>query len=184
MGLLQAALFLVLSQNVAVDRIPAGTSLQARLESSVQTATSDVGDPVFAVVTEPLRIAGKVVIPQGSRLVGRVETIEAASLSSAGRVRLAFREIQFPDGRNTSTWITESFAAPSPNRTRRYVLYIGIGAAGGGLIGGKGARTAGILGGTIIGFALAANSGENKRPDLTLQPGRVLHLRLGQDLPF
>src|SRR4029453_7431116 len=98
MGLLHTALFLVLSQTVAVDRVPAGTSLDARLEASVQTATSDVGDPVFAVVTEPLRTAGKVVIPQGTRLVGGVETIEAASHSSAGRVRLAFREIEFPDG--------------------------------------------------------------------------------------
>ena len=184
MGLLQTALFLVLSQAVTLDRIPAGTSLQARLESSVQTATSDVGDPVIAVVTEPLRNAGTVIIPQGSRLVGRVETIEPADRSTAGRVRLAFREIQFPDGRNTSTWITESFTAPTPNRTRRYILFVGIGAAGGGLIGGKGARTAGILGGTIVGFAIAANSGDGKRPDITLQPGRVLHLRLGQDLQF
>jgi hypothetical protein len=179
---IQAALFLLLSQDLGDTRIPAGTRVDATLESSVKTASSTAGEPVFAVVTKPIQSAGRIVVPRGSRLAGRVETIEPAGHSNAGRVRLAFREIQFPDGRRTSTWITDSFSASPPNRKLRYALFISIGAAGGGLIGGKSARVAGILGGTIIGFTLANNSGNDKLPDLVLEPGRLLRLQLGEDL--
>src|SRR5262249_32888599 len=134
------------------------------------------------VVTESIQSGGSIVVPKGSRLAGRVETIEPAGRSNAGRVRLAFREIQFPDGRKISTWITDSFSASQPNSKLRYALFIGVGAAGGGLIGGKGARVAGILGGTIIGFTLVNNSGNDKLPDLVLEPGRLLHLQFSEDL--
>jgi len=153
----------------------AGTPVQAKLQSIVKTDLSRPGDEVVAVVTDPIRV-------QGSRLNGRVETIQAATHTTEGRVRLVFREIEFPDGRRASTWITNSFSASPPKRNRRYFIFVGIGGAGGGLIGGKAARVAGIIGGGLIGFVLAGNSGNIKLPDLTLKPGQVLHLELGEDL--
>jgi hypothetical protein len=50
------------------------------------------------------------------------------------------------------------------------------------MIGGKSARTAGIIGGTLAGFVIAGNSESDKLPDLVLKPGRMLTLRLGEDL--
>ena len=121
-------------------------------------------------------------IPKGSRLDGRVETISPPTVTSEGRVRLAFRSIQFPDGRSVSTWITDSFSASPPKRELRYALYMGIGATAGAFIGGKSARTAGILGGAIVGFVVAENTGQGKLPDVVLKQGRILQLRLGEDL--
>ncbi len=118
----------------------------------------------------------------GSQLNGRVETIEAASQTSEGRVRLVFREIQFPDGRRVSTWITNSFSASAPKRKLRYVVYIGGGTAAGGLIGGKSARVAGIIGGALVGFIIASNTAIGSLPDLSLKPGETLRLQLGEDL--
>jgi hypothetical protein len=122
------------------------------------------------------------VVPAGVRLNGRVETIEAATDASEGRVRLVFREIEFPGGRRVPAWITNSFAASPPKRTLRYVLYTGLGAVAGGLIGGKKARVTGILGGTTVGFVIASNSGDEKLPDLELKAGKVVRLMLGEDL--
>jgi hypothetical protein len=161
--------------------VPAGTRVDARLESTVQTATSNSGDAIVAVVAEPIRAAGRIVVPEGSRLNGRVETIEAASRSSEGRVRLVFREIQFPDGRTVATWITNSYSAPTPKRGLRHLLYMGVGGGAGAFIGGKAARVTGIIGGTLVGFIIASNS-DDSPPDLTLRPGRLLRLELGEDL--
>src|SRR5262249_28305429 len=157
--------------------VPAGTRVDARLEAAIQTATANAGDPVVATVAEPIRAAGKIIVPQGSRLNGRVETIQPASRANEGRVRLAFREIEFSDGRKASTWITNSFSASSPKRNRRYVLFVGIGVVAGGLIGGKTARTSGILGGALGGFVIAGATGNGNLPDLELKRGQLIELR-------
>jgi hypothetical protein len=175
-------LFLLTSGPDQPVSAPAGTRLEARLESRVQTATSNAGEVIVAVVTEPVRVAGNIIVPEDSRLNGRIETIEAATRTTEGRVRLVFREIQFPDGRRASTWITTSFSASPPKRKFRYLLYTGIGAVAGGLIGGTKARASGIIGGTLIGFIIGSNAGSGKLPDLALKPGRMLHLQLGEDL--
>ena len=180
MAALSPLLFLWMLQTVPAS-IPAGTHVEARIESSVKTADSKVGDPIVAVVAKPIRTAGKVLVPEGARLNGRIETIEPATATSEGRVRLAFREIQFPDGRSIPTWITNSFSASVPKRTRRYVLAMGIGAAAGAVIGQHAARTAGIIGGTLVGFVIANNSGGNRRADLELRSGERIVLEFRED---
>ena len=177
-----ALVFFLSSQSVQMPVIPAGTRVDARLESSVHTANSNVGEAIVAILVEPIRAAGQIIVPQGSRLNGRIETIQPATSSNEGRVRLVFREIELFDGRTVSTWITTSFSASPPKRKLRYVLSMGIGAAAGAAIGGKAARTTGIIGGTLVGFIIAANYGGANLPDLTLRPGQMLHLQLGEDL--
>ena len=182
MGVISFVLLLVALDPQTPFTVPAGTRLEAKLQSSVKTAHSGVGDDVVAVVTTPLGAASKVVVPRGSRLNGRVETIQAATRASEGRVRLVFREIELPDGRHVSTWITNSFGAPAPKRTLRYVLWMGGGGAAGGLVAGKVARAAGILGGTLAGFVIAGNKDDSVLPDLTLRSGQTIRLELGEDL--
>jgi hypothetical protein len=174
--------FLLLGSQVHSAVIPAGTRVEATLQSAVQTASSNTGDAIGAVLAVPIRAGANIIVPQGSRLNGRIETIEPATSQSEGRVRLVFREIQLPDGRRVSTWITNAFTASPPNRKLRYVLGVGIGATVGGLIGGKTARVSGILGGTLIGAIIAGSSGHGKLPDLALKPGQKLRLEFGEDL--
>jgi len=141
MAALSPLLFLWMLQTAPAS-IPAGTHVEARIESSVKTADSKVGDPIVAVVAKPIRTAGKVLVPEGARLNGRIETIEPATATSEGRVRLAFRAIQFPGGSRLPPWITNSFSAAPPKRTRRYVLAMGMGAAAVAVVGGHAGLTA------------------------------------------
>src|SRR5690242_10673052 len=120
--------------------VPAGTQLRAKLQSEVKTGRTKTGETVAAVVTVPLRASKTVIVPKGSLLSGRVETIQAATPTEEGRVRLVFRDLQFPDGRHVSTWITNSFEAPQAKRKLRYALFMTAGAAGTGAIAGKSAR--------------------------------------------
>ncbi|HYR87070.1 MAG TPA: TrbI/VirB10 family protein [Terriglobia bacterium] len=162
--------------------VPAGTMVQAKLETAVKTASSEVGDIVVAVLTKPVVAADKIMVPGGSRLHGRVETIQHATRTNEGRVRLVFREIQLPDGKRVSTWITNAFVASAPKRAARYVAYMGLGAAAGAVIGGKNGRVAGVIGGTLTGFVIAGNTGGPMLRDLTLKEGQQIRLQLGEDL--
>ena len=145
-----AVMFLQLPQS-----IPAGASVTAKLEKTVNTASSQQGDEIVAVVVRGL--------PEGSRLRGRVETIQAARRDAEGRVRLVFREIEFADGQRVQTFVTNSFVAGTPNRSLRYVIYTAAGAAAGAVAGGKTARVAGLL---------------------TLKAGQEIRLELAEDLLF
>ena len=77
---------------------PAGTLLTVRLQSSLSTAKRDAGQTFAAVVTEPVMIAGRTVVPRNAEVRGRVE---AANVSSAGRnagyLRLTLDSIHIDD---------------------------------------------------------------------------------------
>ncbi len=163
-----AVLFLQLPQS-----IPAGAVITAKLEKTVNTASSQQGDEVSAAVVKGL--------PRGTRLRGRVETIQAARRDSEGRVRLVFREVEFPNGQRVQTFITNSFAAGTPKRTLKYVVYTAAGATAGALAGGTTARVAGLLGGIIVGFVIAGH-GDSDPKNLTLKAGREVRLELAEDL--
>jgi hypothetical protein len=182
MPILSLVLFFLLTEPQSPLTVPSGTRIEATLESPVKTGQSAAGDSVSAVVIVPIRENNAVVIPRGSRLIGRVETIQAATHDNQGRVRLAFREIELPDNRRISTWITDAFEAPGPKRFRRYALWMGSLGVAGGLVGGKTARVAGVLGGLIAGFVIAEAGDNDNLPNLTLQSGQTLHLRFGEDL--
>jgi hypothetical protein len=161
--------------------VPAGTRIQVRLETPVQTKTSDAGDAVIARVFTPLRAADSVVVPRASRLHGRVELIRAGTPDTEGWVRLVFREIELPDGRRIPTWMTNAFHATPHRPVMRHITYIGIGAISGGLIADGPSRTAAILGGILGGFLLSANTGKGAR-DVNLKEGQNIWLQLGQEL--
>jgi hypothetical protein len=165
-----AVMFLQLPQSVSV---PAGAVITAKLESTVTTASSRQGDEITAAVVRGL--------PGGSRLHGRVETIQSATPDAEGRVRLVFREIEFRDGQRVQTWITNSFTAGTPKRGLRYVVYTAAGATAGALAGGKRARVTGLLGGTILGLVIAARPDPGPK-NLTLKAGREIRLELTEDL--
>jgi hypothetical protein len=166
----------------APPSVPAGTAITAKLEQAVNTASSRAGDEIVAVVARSVVHAGSIAVPEGSLLLGRIETIQPARREVEGRVRLLFREIEFANGARVATWITSSFVAKTPNRTARYIAYTAIGAAAGGLAGGKKARVAGILGGTIVGFVIAGSRNAAGASDLTLRAGQEIELRFGEDL--
>jgi hypothetical protein len=78
---------------------PDGSSVRARLNATLSSATARKGDEVEAVLSQPL-FDGKVLIyPQGSQLKGTVVQVRAARrLKREGQLRVVFHEIVPPDG--------------------------------------------------------------------------------------
>ena len=82
---------------------PAGTpetwSVHALLVAGLSSATAKPGDPVRALVVEPVLDKDRqLVVPQGSLLVGHVTTAKAArALGRNGKLRFTFQQVQFPE---------------------------------------------------------------------------------------
>jgi hypothetical protein len=76
--------------------------VNATLTNGLTSATAKFGDPVEALVVEPVYDREKqLVVPQGSRLVGKVAIAEAArSFGRNGKLRFTFQQVRFPEGFN------------------------------------------------------------------------------------
>ncbi|WP_263351538.1 hypothetical protein [Acidicapsa acidisoli] len=75
-------------------------SVNALLTSEVTSATAKVGDPVQALVVEPVFDENRqLVVPQDSILIGRVTASKAArSFGRNGKLRFTFQQVRFPEG--------------------------------------------------------------------------------------
>jgi hypothetical protein len=75
-------------------------TIQSRLETQLDSAKAKPGDPVEAVVTQPVfDDENQVLIPQGSMLRGKVlEASPAGRWGRNGLVRFSFNEISLPSG--------------------------------------------------------------------------------------
>jgi hypothetical protein len=70
--------------------IPAGTSFAIRLRTGLSSATSRPGDSFEAVMDEPVVVRGKIMVPAGASVTGRVlDARTAGSLQGPGYMRLA-----------------------------------------------------------------------------------------------
>lgn len=80
--------------------LPAGLIIHARLRRGLSSATAKWGAPVVAVVDRPvISKAGRLLIPEGSRLVGYVTHAQAARrLDRNGSLRFTFSHLKFPSG--------------------------------------------------------------------------------------
>lgn len=80
---------------------PAGSIVHARLLTPLDSATTRRGAPVEAAVTQPLFSSGHaLILPQGSRLEGRVVEVKAARrFHRNGKLRFTFQRIELPKGR-------------------------------------------------------------------------------------
>lgn len=78
---------------------PETWSVHALLTAELNSATAKPGDQVRALVVEPvLDKDNQLVVPQGSVLVGKVTTAQAARmLGRNGKLRFTFQQVQFPE---------------------------------------------------------------------------------------
>jgi hypothetical protein len=73
--------------------------VHARLETGLSSATAKKGDPVEAVITEPLVASNQLILPEGSLIKGSVvQVAPARRLGRNGQLRILFREVVPPNG--------------------------------------------------------------------------------------
>ena len=115
--------------------IPEGTEMQLSLRDAVSSKLSEPGDEVLAVVRRDVVVDGRVIIPQGTEVVGRVTVAEPARrLLKGGRLHLTFERIRLPGGERRLNSIIKS--ASDFSRDEK-VKGDGEGSLKGGKDGGK-----------------------------------------------
>jgi len=142
-----------------------GTRIRARMNETISSKTARVGDRFTANVTEPVYSnTGVLVIPAGSTVTGRVDSVvPAAKGGKPGTISVSFIDVKTPSGYrraiNGSLTDLDSKSAKSDSEgtasgdkmAHRKLIFIGGGGAGGAILGaaiggGKGALIGGLLG--------------------------------------
>jgi hypothetical protein len=82
------------------EPLPPGSVVHTWLETPLTSATAHKGDPVEAVLSQPLLDSNQhLVLPQGSRIKGTVRQVQAARrMKKNGQLRVEFQELVPPDG--------------------------------------------------------------------------------------
>jgi hypothetical protein len=96
-----AGLMLLLPLPVPAQDLPEGTALEARLSCATGSRISHMGDPIEATIIAPVSVHGRILVPQGSRLLGSVTNATAIGLGlkhSTATISYGFHELLLPDG--------------------------------------------------------------------------------------
>ena len=145
--------------------LPAGTVLTVRLASTVGSKTSNTGDRFNATIATPVESDGKVVLPKGAEVQGKVaQAVPQGRFKGGASLSLALESVTV--GGDAYDIKTNSVSRYQKGKGKRTAAMIGGGAGGGALIGGlagggKGALIGALLGGGA-GTAGAAYTGEKE----------------------
>src|SRR2546425_6018755 len=82
-----------------IPAIPAGTTLQVRLTTTLSTRTNQNGDPWVGKVLEPIIANGEEIVPAGSTVEGRVTFVkQPARVKGVGQMRLVLDKVTTLEG--------------------------------------------------------------------------------------
>src|SRR5271157_3945470 len=98
-------LLLQLAGLLAASQVPAGTKLELRLTSAVNSATSKAKDAIQAVVIAPVLAGNSIVIGPGTHVVGHVQEAKQAEAADQQAV-LVLSFDQLRDSKGTVASIT------------------------------------------------------------------------------
>jgi len=170
--------------------------LQTRLSSKL----SEVGDPVTAVLDEPLYVGSDLVIPRGTEFHGRVTAVKAAGRGQkAGNLALTFERVSMPWGeeqvfivlagiddwdKNEKLKANDEGKVSGGHRGEKTVDNVirggSIGGAGAGVVilsgGGLGAGAATLGGGMLAGLLMS------KGGEVQVNPGAVFRMKFVKPL--
>lgn len=177
--------------------IPADTLFRLRLNNGLSSKSARVGDRITATVTAPVVVDGRVAVPEGTTVAGKVTSVQPAARRKNGTIGVGFTHLDLPNG--TSRSIIGSLASLSDDgkerqadaegrvsgssTTKRNVIFIGGGAGAGAVIG----AIAGGGKGAGIGAAIGAGLGTagvllSKGHEAEVASGTEIGMRLDQSV--
>jgi S-layer homology domain len=183
-----------------VTVVAAGTKFPAKLDTTLHSGTSQVGDQVKATLGQPLFVNGIPAVPAGSILIGNVSKVVSAKrfhFGKNGSIDIKFYAIQTPDRRQYQISASVDGGKVKVNgggnasRVGKGLLYTGIGAGGGALAGtamgamfanpfnvGQSLAYGALFGGAIGGGAGAVTSLVRKGQEVRFPAGLQLPVKL------
>src|SRR5713226_2365031 len=157
--------------------VPAGTELDVRLITGLNSEVNKTGDAFDGTIETPVMVGEKTAIPKGAEVTGRV-----TNAVPSGRLKQR-AELCVKLGGRTYEVSTTTTGHKEGSKATRDIIFIGGGAGAGAAIGGiaghgKGAGI-GAAAGAAAGTAGAMLTGHR---DIKFPSETVLRFRLQQDL--
>ena len=194
-ALLVAVVFTLGAATAVAETIPAGTTFHCRLTQTLSTRVNYPGDSFTAAVSEPVTLNGRVVIPVGATLTGRVASVRPPGrVKGVGEMRLLVDTLVLQDGRSFpvdavldaaygeehAKVVGEEGTVKGPSSRLKTVGETAGLAAGGSLVGL-------IFAHPLLGLAVGGTTGfvdrmRRRGDDLTLPQGTQLDYQLTRDL--
>jgi hypothetical protein len=163
---------------------PSGTTLALRLNETLSTETSSVGDGFTATLSSPVRAAdGSVLIPEGAVVRGRVTAVQPSTRAGqTALIKVAYESISW-GGRSydLNATLVEAPVQRDQRTTRgQQAATIGAGAAAGAILGqvlgrDREATLAGAAIGAAAGTAIALGTAD---VDAVMPAGGRMVIRL------
>ena len=158
--------------------LAAGTVLPLVLDATVASNTSQVGDRVVATLAEDISEDGRVLLPAGTEVMGRV-TVAKQSGRVKGRARLVLEFDEVRDGGRGSRVEASPVDVTAESSKGQDAKIAGGAAAAGAVIGaitggGKGALKGTAIGGAAGGAAVLATRGK----EVVLEAGTSVSVKL------
>jgi hypothetical protein len=173
----------------------AGTTIRVKLMERLSSTDSEKGEPFHGQVATDVLQDGKVLIPAGASIEGRVSSVTSGEhLGGHGSFRLQPEAVFLPDGTRFKLH-AETTGAPGSkarigsegsinpgSRAKKdgieYGAVVGTGAVTGAVIGGP----VGALTGSLIGAGVVTTHLMVSHPQATLEPGATLLFTLTEPL--
>ena len=165
-----------------VRKLPAGTPLTVRLQSTLSSVTARAGDTFGGTLDEPVMIESQTVVPRGAAVTGRVLAAKASGrLQDPGYLRVALVSLEV-EGKPVAIE-TSSIFAKGGSHEKRNLGMIGGGTAAGALIGGIAGGGKGALIGSLVGAAGGTGTAyATGKKDVSFDVERRLTFRLAQPI--
>ncbi|MBB5059004.1 hypothetical protein HDF16_003727 [Granulicella aggregans] len=144
--------------------VPADTTIPVRLNQTLDSATTQEGDTFSGVLASDVLVEGNIVLPQGTAVSGRVDTVqEAAHFKGSSLLVIQLTSVH-PRGANLAV-STDAYSKAGTGRGKNSAEKIGGGAAVGAVLGGifgggKGAAIGAAAGGGAGAGAQAITRGQ------------------------
>jgi len=173
-----------------------GTALKMRLENTLSSVSSKLGDPFSASVMEAVTLDGKTVIPVGAVVEGRVTKVsEPRRISGKPTIGIFPETIALPSGeryplnatlvdtdRGRGTDVNDEGQFKGAGHEGRDKIEIGMGTGGGMLVGGLIGGGPGVLIGGAVGATATVAHWLGKKNSAMLPKGTVLFMELSRPL--
>jgi len=166
-------------RTVVAPLVPVGTDLKVRINDTLSSKDSRIGDRFTATVIDPSRF-------DEAKLSGHISSIQkSGKIKGRTSMNLAFDSVEFRDGRRGTMhgYVTRVYGSDSgradneggvesSSRTKQTVKRAGIGATVGAIVGGIAGGGKGAAIGLIIGGAGGAGSlAVNGSKELKIESG-------------
>jgi hypothetical protein len=175
--------------------VPEGTPLKVRLQTTISTFSSKVGDPFQGKIIEPVVIGGKTLIPVGAMVEGRITRLsEPRRIKGKPTIGIFPEHIVLPDGQRFmlnavlvdtdihGTDVNEEGQFKGSGHDRRDQIEVAGGTGTGMLIGGLIGGGPGLLIGGAVGAGATTTHWLVQRRSAVLPSGTDLMLELSRPM--